>query len=104
MLLINKGIICHHFFHVGIYSELAIFHINFIASRWYINPNIIENDLLHQIKPIQISGSTNKTDILPIQQVTFNHLLLNRSNKTYNNISKGLKVLYTQLFELLKDY
>lgn len=33
MMLINKGIVCRHFFCVGTYSDLAVFHINLISSR-----------------------------------------------------------------------
>lgn len=33
MMLINKGIVCRHFFRVGTYSDLAVFHINLISSR-----------------------------------------------------------------------
>ncbi|RIB12916.1 hypothetical protein C2G38_2144824 [Gigaspora rosea] len=33
--LVNRGIICWHFFQIMLYSDMARFHISFIPSRWY---------------------------------------------------------------------
>ena len=39
LLLVNKGLVCRHFFRVGTYSRFATFHICMIPNRWYLNPN-----------------------------------------------------------------
>ncbi|CAG8826527.1 36842_t:CDS:2 [Gigaspora margarita] len=44
MEMINKGIICHHFWHVMLYSIHAKFHISIIPTRWY-------KDILVAVKP-----------------------------------------------------
>ena len=40
LLLMNKGLICCHFFRVATYSQSATFHITLISSHWYLEPNI----------------------------------------------------------------
>ena len=45
LLLINKGLVCRHFFRVGTYSQYATFHISMIPNRWYLDINIQSNDL-----------------------------------------------------------
>jgi len=40
LLLINKGLIYRHFFHVATYSQSATYHIILIPSRWYLEPNV----------------------------------------------------------------
>ena len=46
LLLINKGLICRHFFCVATYSQTAIFHITLISPRWYLKPNIEQEALI----------------------------------------------------------
>src|SRR3990170_8057672 len=36
LLLINKGLICRHFFRIATYSQTATYHITLIPSRWYL--------------------------------------------------------------------
>ena len=35
MAIVNRGIICAHFFQVMMNTKMAKFHIGLIASRWY---------------------------------------------------------------------
>src|SRR5688500_10337357 len=37
LLLINKGLICQHFLHVGIYFQHAKFHISMFLNKWYLD-------------------------------------------------------------------
>ncbi|CAB4380864.1 unnamed protein product [Rhizophagus irregularis] len=53
LLLINKGLICRHFFRVGTYSQHAAFHMNIIPSRWYLDINI----QLDNLSPISVCGT-----------------------------------------------
>ena len=48
-LLINKGLVRHHFFRVGTYSSLAVFHTGLIPIRWHQDLNVsAEMDLVQQ--------------------------------------------------------
>jgi len=58
LFLINKELICRHFFRVGTYSQHARFHISMILSRWYLDTNIQANDLLQRYPSIQVCGTT----------------------------------------------
>ncbi|CAB4489194.1 unnamed protein product [Rhizophagus irregularis] len=59
LLLLNKGLVCRHFFRVGTYSRFATFHISMIPNRWYLNPNVEPNNILQQYSfiPIDSYGS-----------------------------------------------
>ncbi|PKC54855.1 hypothetical protein RhiirA1_542736 [Rhizophagus irregularis] len=59
LLLLNKGLVCRHFFRVGTYSRFATFHISMIPNRWYLNPDVEPNDILQQYSfiPIDSYGS-----------------------------------------------
>ncbi|EXX57730.1 hypothetical protein RirG_204430 [Rhizophagus irregularis DAOM 197198w] len=59
LLLLNKGLVCRHFFRVGTYSRFTTFHISMIPNRWYLNPNVEPNNILQQYSfiPIDSYGS-----------------------------------------------
>ncbi|KAF0550261.1 protein far1-related sequence 5-like [Gigaspora margarita] len=40
----TKGIICHHFWQVMLYSSAARFHISIIPIRWYKNEIFVKLD------------------------------------------------------------
>uniref|UniRef100_U9TAX6 SWIM-type domain-containing protein n=1 Tax=Rhizophagus irregularis (strain DAOM 181602 / DAOM 197198 / MUCL 43194) TaxID=747089 RepID=U9TAX6_RHIID len=74
LLLINKGLVCRHFFRVGTYSRIATFHISIILSRWYLNPDVELSDLLQQYPFIPICDKTQSEDDIPFQShATFQH-------------------------------
>jgi hypothetical protein len=102
LLLMNKGLICHHFFRVATYSQSAIYHITLISPRWYLKPDINQDTLLQQIPAITLC-STNNSDENLITNSTFNHLFSIRST-SYNSssITKSNKIIYAKLFGLSK--
>lgn len=104
LLLINKGLICRHFFRVGTYSPLAIFHIALIPNHWYLEPNITSSDLFQQIPAtfISISERQEVSDVTP--QVTLEHLTLIRQNCNSNGkvTTKPIKARYAKLSGLSK--
>lgn len=61
METITKGIICHHFWRVMLYSSSAKFHINIIPIRWYkdnianLNSTIESSPVLSAIESINTS-------------------------------------------------
>jgi len=55
LLLINKGLICRHFFRVGTYSQYATFHISIIPNRWYLDINV-QSDDFSQYSSILVCG------------------------------------------------
>ena len=58
LLLINKGLICRHFFRVATYFQSATFHITLISSRWYLGSNIKQETLLQQMQAIMLCFTT----------------------------------------------
>ncbi|RIA81225.1 hypothetical protein C1645_837337 [Glomus cerebriforme] len=65
--LINRGIVCRHFFQVMSYSIYAQFHISLISRRWYnYNKYNIEQhkELIFQIEENELEGP----------QLSFQHL------------------------------
>ncbi|PKY62450.1 hypothetical protein RhiirA4_488924, partial [Rhizophagus irregularis] len=66
LLLMNKGLICRHFFRVATYSQSAIYHITLISAHWYLKPNINQETLLQQIPAITLCSTNNSDENLPI--------------------------------------
>lgn len=79
LLLMNKGLICRHFFRVATYSQSATYHITLIPSRWYLEPNVNQEALLQQMPAIILCSTTNSEENLPITNGTFKHLFSIRS-------------------------
>ena len=69
LLLINKGLICQHFFRVGTYSQHAAFHMNIIPSRWYLDINI----QLDNLSPISVCGTQTEDRVGMEKSITFQH-------------------------------
>ena len=67
--LINKGIVCRHFFRVMSYSIHAQFHISLIPQRWY-NYNKYNIEQQHKEPVYQIEE--NELEIGP--RLSFQHL------------------------------
>src|SRR6266496_2110528 len=73
--LINRGIVCRHFFQVVSYSVYAQFHISLIPQCWYNNKyNNIENK--ENMIPVYHIGESELHDELeqPLPQLSFQHL------------------------------
>jgi len=71
LLLLNKGLVCRHFFRVGTYSRFATFHISMIPNRWYLNPDVEPNDILQQYSFIPVCDKIQLEDNIPF--ITFRH-------------------------------
>src|SRR6266498_3685588 len=101
LLLINKGLICHHFFRVATYSQTAIFHITLISPCWYLEPNIEQEALIQQLSAIILCSNSED---LPIPNSTFKHLFSIRSMiyNPYLTMTKSNKIIYAELFGLSK--
>jgi hypothetical protein len=103
LLLMNKGLICRHFFRVATYSQSAAFHITLISSRWYLEPNIKQETLLQQMSVIILCSTINSEENLPITNGTFKHLFSIRSvSCNSSSTKKPNKVIYAELFGLSK--
>lgn len=102
LLLINKGLICHHFFWVGTYSQNATFHISMIPSRWYLDTNIQANDLLQHYLPVPVCGITETDNAVEMKKnVNFQHLIsLCVDLHSSQSVVKSNKAIYTKLFGL----
>src|SRR5215469_2198905 len=72
--LINRGIVCRHFFRIMSYSTNAKFHISLIPQRWYNNKCNTEHK--ENIAPIYHIGE-NELDELeqPLPQLSFQYLM-----------------------------
>jgi hypothetical protein len=101
LLLMNKGLICRHFFCVVTYSQSATFHITLISPRWYLEPNIKQETLLQQRSAIVLCSTVNSEENLPITNGTFKHLFSIRSVSCNSSLTKKPnKVIYAELFGL----
>ncbi|PKY61295.1 hypothetical protein RhiirA4_486082 [Rhizophagus irregularis] len=71
--LINRGIICRHFFRVMSYSTTAQFHISLVPQRWYNNSKYNEHE--KNVMPIYHIGENKLSELeQPIPQLSFQHL------------------------------
>ncbi|GET01574.1 protein FAR1-related sequence 5-like [Rhizophagus clarus] len=75
--LINRGVICRHFFRVMSYSANAQFHISLIPQRWYNNNKY--NFEQHE-KNILVSFHIGENELgdeseHPLSQLSFQHLM-----------------------------
>jgi len=71
--LINRGIICRHFFRVMSYSKNAQFHISLIPQRWYNNNKY--NIKQYEKTRYHIGGSERDELEQPLPQLSFQHLV-----------------------------
>ena len=69
--LINRGIVCRHFFRVMSYSVNARFHISLISKRWYNNNkyNIEQDEEICYIGESELNEFEQ-----PLTQLSFQHL------------------------------
>ncbi len=92
-------------FHVGTYSQHAIFHISMILNRWYLDTNIKPDDLLQQHFFISVCNTTQSEDdnIVFKKSITFYHFFYIRVD-LYDSQSfeKLTKAIYVKLFGLSK--
>jgi hypothetical protein len=73
--LINRGIVCRHFFRVMSYSINAQFHISLIPQWWYNNKYNIEYNDKENIAPIYHIGESELHELeQPLPQLSFQHL------------------------------
>ena len=68
--LINKGIVCRHFFQIMSYSNYAQFHISLIPQRWYNNNKYEEN----MVPTYHIRESELNELEQPLPQLSFQYL------------------------------
>lgn len=103
LLLINKGLVCRHFFRVGTYSRHATFHISIIPNRWYLDTNIQPNNLLQQHPPIPVCGTTQEESVEMKKSINFQHFFLFRVDSHGSQPAvKSSKAIYAELFGLSK--
>ena len=62
LTLINRVLICHHFFATMLVSLATKFHIRLIPQRWYTNISIMEADLILSNEPAILVVSDDKFD------------------------------------------
>ena len=107
LLLINKGLVCRHFFRLGTYSRLATFHMCLIPNRWYINPDVEPNDLLQQYSFIPVCDKIQSKDNIPFENpITFQHFFSIRIDSCGTQPSQSAvnspKAMYAELAGLSK--
>ncbi len=103
LLLLNKGLICHHFFCVITYSQLATFYITLISPCWYLKSNINLEIFLQQMSTIILYSTTNSKKSLFTINSIFKYLFFIRSiTCNSHSIIKSNKIIYGELFELSK--
>jgi hypothetical protein len=104
LLLVNKGLVCRHFFRVGTYSKYATFHVSIIPNRWYLDTNIQPKDLLQQHPPIPICGTTGEENVIESEKcINFQHFFLFQVDSHGSRPAvKSSKAIYAELFGLSK--
>jgi hypothetical protein len=102
LLLINKGLVCRHFFRVGTYSQHATFHISMISSRWYLDTNIQPKDLLQQFPSNPVCGVA-EDGIGMGKSINFQHFFSFRiDSRDSQPAAKSSKAIYAELSGLSK--
>jgi hypothetical protein len=102
LLLINKGLLCRHFFRVGTYSQHATFHISLIPNRWYLDIDIQSNNI-SQYPPIPVCGTQTEDRVGTEKSITFQHFFSLRINSHVSNSAiTSTKAIYAELFGLSK--
>jgi len=107
LLLVNKGLVCQHFFRVGTYSRFATFHICMIPNRWYLNSDIEPNNLLQRYPFIPVCDKIQLEDNIPFgSNITFQHFFSIRTDshgsQSSQSFVKSSKAMYAQLSGLSK--
>ncbi|PKC03822.1 hypothetical protein RhiirA5_379865, partial [Rhizophagus irregularis] len=73
--LINRGIVCRHFFRVMSYSAHARFHITLIPRRWHNDKKFNLNQDHASIPSYQIGkDESDISEQTPLQSISFSHL------------------------------
>ena len=94
-MLINKGIICHHFIKILTKSISAFFNISLIPSRWYNDQAAqLSADEIRTSSSIQLSNSSqNDSAICATPNMEYSYL---------NIIRKG-NIFTPELKEVVND-
>ncbi|CAB4479910.1 unnamed protein product [Rhizophagus irregularis] len=75
LTLINRGLVCRHFFALMLLSPNAKFHIGLISQRWYADALIMEGNSAFLNEPALSVCSNDKFDTVEyIMQMDFLHL------------------------------
>src|SRR5260364_346044 len=81
LTLINRGLVCQHFFAIMLVSEIAKFHIKLIPQRWYLNIfqniSIFENELaiiLALDKELNTFEDAVQIDFSHLESIHGNHI------------------------------
>src|SRR5581483_9497743 len=104
LLLINKRLICRHFFHVGTYSQYAKFHISIIPNRWYLDTDFQPNDLLQHHPPVPVCGTAQGENVIETEKnITFQYSFMLRVDLNSSQLAvKSSKAIYAELMGLAK--
>ena len=107
LLLLNKGLVCRHFFRVGTYSRYATFHISIIPTRWYMDTtqrNVQRNDLLQQYPPIPVCDKISTENNAEFERsVSFHYFyVLQNDSCSSKSVGSSNKAIYAELSGLAK--
>lgn len=119
--LINRGIICRHYFQIMLHSPTAKFHVRLILSRWYYEnkdpsrepflvANKFETEIASEITQYNIPFLTAVDQIMPQDSITQHERLTDI--QLYGKISglahkvtmKAVKERDLDIINILKDY
>jgi len=93
-MLINKGIVCHHFIKILTKSASAFFSISLVPSRWY-------NDQAAQLSKDEICASPT-IQLVNNSQSELMHINTN-TEYSYVNIMHGGNVFTLELKEIVSN-
>ena len=95
MFLINRGIVCKHFFQVMLLSPYAKFHIALISARWYQDSKqqISYDNLLSNYSCISLKNTSNITPLIENVSMEFNLKYLKQFKVDNSTISLELNQL-----------
>src|SRR5437588_6620993 len=75
LTLINRGLVCCHFFATMLISPIAKFHIRLVPQRWYMDSSIMEEDSsLHSEPMISATSDQEFGTVEHATKVDFSHL------------------------------
>jgi hypothetical protein len=84
MLLINRGIVCRHFFAVMLFTQSACFHLGLISKRWFKESNYTKiAKALDSMPAFYISSNSDELQESSTNNNSFDHLTTLRRNDVF---------------------
>src|SRR6185436_15332527 len=83
LTLINRGLVCRHFFAIMLISPIAKFHIQLVPQRWYTDSSVMEENPSFHHDPTVSAILGQEFGTVEVSDVNFSHLETIRDNYVF---------------------